>query len=337
MNVFYLILGILIFIAISFDIILATFTLNGGGVITNVFCKWTWKLFFFASKRNGYSRILDFAGPTILIGILCVWILGLWGGMLLLLLSDSSSILNGKTMVPAGMLEKLYYAGFTLSSLGIGDYTASNNLWRIVTSISSFTGLAFITAAITYIVSVLTAVNLQNKLSLYIFSMGKTPQEVLLNSWNGKDFSSLLGNSSNLCEMLMKHTLDHHAYPLVHYFHKSQSNLAVKKCIVLLDETIQFLEYRLASTIQHDSLQLTMLRTALDSYLEMVKVYPMVIRVEDEQAPVPDMEALIRAGVPLSTSSAMAVAEEEAKEHRKQLTALLRNAGWSWKDVYGKS
>lgn len=81
---------------------------------------------------------------------------------------------------------------------------ASNNVWRVITSITAFSGLAFITASLTYFVQVLSAVGLQSKLSLYINSMGRSPQQILANSWDEKGFSSFFDNVSDICQMLMQ-------------------------------------------------------------------------------------------------------------------------------------
>ncbi|MDX5438034.1 MAG: potassium channel family protein, partial [Pontibacter sp.] len=237
MNYLYLLLGILLFILTVSDLIKTTFSSNGGGKITNAVSKGVWKLFFTASGKDGRSKLFSYAGPAVLIFILLVWIIGLWSGLFLMLLSDKDSVVNSSTLTATSPLEKLYYAGFTLSTLGIGDYKATTDAWRILTSLAAYSGLAFITASITYFVPVLSAVGLQSTVSLYISGMGKTPQQILLNSWNGKDFSSFFDTVSDLCQMIMQHTMNHNSYPVIHFFHNNQPKLAITPAIVLLDET----------------------------------------------------------------------------------------------------
>lgn len=334
MNYLYLILGILLFVLTVMDLIKTTFSSNGGGKLTSAVSKGVWKLFFTASGKNGRSKLLSYAGPAVLISVLLVWIVGLWSGLFLMLLTDKDSIVNSSTLATASPLEKLYYAGFTLSTLGVGDYIATTNAWRIVTSLAAFSGLAFITASITYFVPVLSAVGLQSKLSLYISGMGKTPQQILINSWNGKDFSSFFDNVSDLCQMLMQHTMNHHSYPVIHYFHNNQVKLAIAPAIVLLDEAYHLLKLAGAN----DELKMEMLQTTLKAYKETMKESFLKNAKAHREAPTPDISQLHQAGIPVKeTEQVKQVFEQELNEHRQLLTALLEKDGWTWKEVYNPS
>ncbi|MER2999209.1 potassium channel family protein [Pontibacter populi] len=334
MNTLYLILGLLLFIVTVMDLIKTTFSSNGGGMITNTVSKAVWKIFFALAGKDGKSSALSYTGPAVLISILLVWIIGLWGALFLLLLSDKDSIVNSSTLVIASPLEKLYYAGFTLSTLGVGDYIATTNAWRIITSLAAFSGLAFITASITYFVPVLSAVGLQSKLSLYISSMGKTPQLILVNSWDGKDFSSFFDTTSDLCQMLMQHTMNHHSYPVIHYFHNNQVKLAIAPAIVLLDEAYHLLELAGAK----DELKMEMLQITLKTYKETMKESFLKNTKAHREAPTPDLAQLHKAGIPVKdTDQVKQVFEQELHEHRQLLTSLLEKDGWSWKEVYDPS
>ncbi|WP_317175460.1 potassium channel family protein [Pontibacter cellulosilyticus] len=263
---------------------------------------------------------------------------GLWAGLFLVLLSDAESIIKSSDQSVASPLEKLYYAGFTLSTLGVGDYVASSNVWRIATSIGAFSGLVFITASITYFVPVLSAVGLQSKLSLYISGMGKTPQQILTKGWDGRNFSSFFDTTSDLCQMLMQHTLNHHSYPVIHYFHNSQPKLAIARAFVLLDETQTILRRGLKEEIDLDELKLDMLQTALDAYLDMVKGSYLKNPSPNETAPVPDLENLEAKGISLKNSKELReIFTQQLHERRKLLTALLEMDGWTWQDVYPRA
>ncbi|WP_114780602.1 potassium channel family protein [Botryobacter ruber] len=331
MNYLYFISGIVLFLVTVSDLIKTTFSSNGGGRITKVVSKGVWKLFFVVSGKNGKSALLSYAGPAVLISILLVWVIGLWSGLFLLLLSDTDSVVNSSTLAVTTPLEKLYYAGFTLSTLGVGDYIATTDAWRIVTSLAAFSGLAFITASITYFVPVLSAVGLQSKLSLYISGMGRTPQQLLLNSWNGKDFSSFFDNVPDLCQMLIQHTLNHHAYPVIHYFHNNQVKLTVAPAIVLLDEAYHLLRF----AAEQDKLKMEMLQTTLDTFLETMQESFLQDATAHADAPAPDLGELDRQGLfRESTENVKQVFAQELKERRKLLTALLEKDGWTWAQVY---
>ncbi|WP_237144703.1 ion channel [Pontibacter pamirensis] len=335
MNVFYFALGALVFAITALDIIKTTLSSNGGGMVTILVSRAVYKLFFLAAGKRGKSKLLSYAGPAVLVSVLLVWIVGFWSGLFLALLSDPGSVVHSITKTDASAVEKLYYAGFTLSTLGVGDYVASNDFWRIVTDMAAYSGLVFITTSITYFLPVLSAVSLQSTLSLYISGMGKNPQQVLTKSWNGKDFASFFDNTSDLCQMLIKHTMNHQSYPVIHYFHNSQSKLSVAPAIVLLDETYQLLRNALQQDVAVDEVKVSMLQTALDSYLEVVRENFLKNASPNEQAPAPDLRQLEEKGVPLKGEEAVKqYFEQDLRERRKLLTALLEMDGWSWKEVY---
>lgn len=335
MSIVFIVLGVLLFTVTAMDIIQTTFTTNGGGRITGFVSGNVWRVFFLAARRNGRATVLEYAGPTILILILVVWIAGMWSSLLLVLLSDYDSVRDSSTHAPADWVEKLYFAGFTLSTLGTGDYVPASDTWRIVTSLSAFAGIAFITTSITYFVPVLTAVNQQSKISLYISSMGKTPQSILCNSWNGKDFSSFFDNASNLADMIMQHTLNHRSYPVIHYYHNSREDKSIKRAMVMLDEVLLILTHGVSDDSCKDKLKLRMLRTTLDSYIDIVKGASSKTSPGNGSAPVPDLCELKDEGIPLHNDGTGYVTDKEVEEHREELTALLESDGWTWKDVYG--
>ncbi|MBU1821618.1 MAG: potassium channel family protein, partial [Bacteroidetes bacterium] len=236
---------------------------------------------------------------------------------------------------PADVLEKIYYAAFTLSTLGVGDFTATTDHWRILTGIGAFSGLIFFTASITYFVPVLSAVGHQTKFCLYLHSMGKSPQQLLVNSWNGTDFSLFFEKATDLCQMLIQHSLNHHAYPVIHYFHNTSPSLSVAPSVVMLNETVQLLRTVVAEKAANDPLALTMLQSTLDQYLRVVKDDYMEIDAHEDEMPRPNLDALIQAGIPLREGTFTdAHVLKPFLQRRKLLTNLLVKDGWTWQDVY---
>jgi hypothetical protein len=55
------------------------------------------------------------------------------------------------------VVNKIFYTGYTLSTLGLGDMEPEGNFWDILTAILSFTGLILISIAITYLIPVVSA------------------------------------------------------------------------------------------------------------------------------------------------------------------------------------
>ncbi|WP_417786847.1 potassium channel family protein [Stutzerimonas xanthomarina] len=323
-------MGILLFLITATDITKTTLSTRGGGTITNTVSKSVWRFFFALAGRRGEAKLLEYAGQCVLLLVLLTWIACLWVSLFLMLASDPGSVVNDTTKLAADRWETFYYAGFTLSTLGVGDYAASSDGWRVLTSAAAFCGLTLITAAITYIVPVLSAVSLQNQLSLLISSMGRTPQEILVNSWNGSDFSRFYDNASEIRQMLVEHTLNHHAYPVIRCFHNNQAEKNVIPAVASLNEVLLLLE-GVAEQVPQDTLKHTMLVSALNHHLEMQRSRYLDQVDRPVQLPIIDVSSLREAGIPLKPGVDESL---NTPERRRLLGALLEADGWGWHHVY---
>lgn len=327
----FLILGVMLFLATALDVTKTTLSTRGGGMLTDCTSRVVWRCFFLAAGRRGGAKLLEYAGQCVLVSVLLLWIGCLWLSLFLMFASHPGSVENGTTKVAADLWETFYYAGFTLSTLGVGDYSATGDGWRVLTSAAAFCGLTLITAAITYIVPVLSAVSLQNQLSLLISSMGRTPQQILANSWNGSDFSSFYDSASDIRQLLVEHTLNHHAYPVIRCFHNSQAEKNIIPAIVNLAEVLRLLDC-VPSEVSQDGLKRRMLGEALDRHLEMQRSnYLGEIAAGTDPVPL-DTAPLTDVGVPLDR---VAERQSRAGQRHAVLQALLEADGWQWQHVYG--
>ena len=327
----FLFLGIALFLITAADITKTTLSTRGGGTITNGVSRLVWRGFFIAAGRRGTSKPLEYAGQCVLMLVLLTWIVCLWLSLFLMLASDPGAVVDGTTKLAADSWEVLYFAGFTLSTLGVGDYVASGDGWRVLTSAAAFCGLTFITAAITYIVPVLSAVSLQNQLSLLITSMGRTPQEILVNSWNGSDFSRFYDNASDIRQMLVEHTLNHHAYPVIRCFHNRHASKNIIPAVVMLDEVLRLLD-QVAEDVPQDGLKRKMLGSALDRYLYLQRTHYLNGASSDVARPDIDVSPLKVVHIPLKARTGEDGTEQQ---RRALLTTLLEADGWRWEHIYG--
>lgn len=334
MNYLYLLAGAAIFLLIVADIIKTTLSAQGGGAGTQLIARTVWRGFFAAAGRRGHHRLLDYAGLTILLTVLLFWVAGMWGGLLLVLLADAGSVVSSSTRAPASVVQKLYFAGYTLSTLGLGDYVPASNAWRLVTNIGSLAGLIFITTSITYFVPVLSAVNLQRQLSLYLNSMGETPMAVISNSWDGTTLRSFFDSVPTLCQLLIKHTLNHYNYPVIHYFHSSQQRRAITLTVAKLDETHLLLTEALAPGQGQDQLKLRMLRAALNEYYAVVPASRATESAPGLMPPLPATASLAANGLTLLPSAEIEQRFAAHRAHRARVQQLLHNDGWGWAQVY---
>jgi hypothetical protein len=317
------------------DLVTTTLSFQGGGRITNFISEKLWRLCLMMAKRNGRAPILEKVGHTLLIVIILTWVAGMWIGAFLLLQSDPASVLDSNTDAITTAWEKLYFAGYTLSTMGNGDYKPGSYVWDIVTNLLAFSGLAFITISITYIMPVLSAVILQVKLSVFINSMGDTPQQILINGWNGKNFDRLLKNDATMAELLIQHSENHKAYPIIHYFHNSDLKKAIILNIAMLDEAINMLTHVVEKSTRPDQKDISLLRGSLDFYLEVLKQDQ---HIETNAMPSPpNWSVLEQESIPLDTDCLHDFDSNEKLNSRRRIFAhLLKEDGWDWAAVYAR-
>ncbi len=263
--------GTIIYLLVLLDIIKTTVSVQGGGWLTNVISNNLWKVSLKFSGSNPKSKLLDRTGYLLLILMVALWILLLWVSLLILLLSDPNSIIKSTVSIPADNWEKFYYAGFVLSTVGVGDFTASNNLWRIISDIYSFTGLVFVTMSITYFLSVLNAVINQRRLALCLNSLGANPYDIVEKGWNGKNFNRLVNQASQFSNDIFKHSQNHLAYPVIHYFHSTEKETSIVIQIYKLYEALLILRYGVKENLQPHPQELESLFNAFENYVQIVK------------------------------------------------------------------
>ncbi|WP_299986690.1 potassium channel family protein [uncultured Pontibacter sp.] len=335
MQLLYAIAGITLIFFVLSDLITTTLSFQGGGRMTNFLSEKTWRLCLKMAGNDGKKKMLERVGQMLLVFIILTWVAGMWFGSFLLLLSDPGSVLDSNTEEITTAWEKLYFAGYTLSTMGNGDYKPGSYVWDIVANLLAFSGLAFITISITYIMPVLSAVILQVKLSVFLSSLGNSPQQMLLNCWNGKNFDRLLQHDADLADMIIQHSQNHKAYPIIHYFHSIEQRQAVILNLSIFDETINFLKYGVQEEARPSDADLLTVRGAQDFYLQVLNRHHKNEEQKPYTFPVMNWDALIEAGIPLRMDRLREFQSPEIfKERRETLTYLLYQDGWSWKDIY---
>ena len=322
--------GTIIYLGIVVDILKTTLSMQGGGWLTTRFSNLFWSILLKISGKDGKSKLLAYAGFLLLISIIIIWVSLLTLSFFLLLQSDLDSIVNS-AKIPASALEKLYYAGFVLSTLGIGDFMASNNFWRIITDFYSFTGLILITMSVTYFIPVLTAVIKQRKLGINLSSLGKSPQEIILNAWTGINYDFFKLKLLTLSDALLEHNQNHRAYPVIHYFHNNDQEHAVILQIARLNEAIYIIEHCLYPDYSMPKQEISSIKCALDNYIKVIKDVSN-INIKNSPPSVPDLNLLKEKNMLRSNFNGIEFSEN-IQQKRLVFLTLIEQDGWQWKNV----
>src|SRR5690606_513616 len=157
-------------------------------------------------KYSGFLHLLSTA---------LFWLLLLFLGSFLIYASSPEMVVNSDSRVPATMLERLYYTGFVISTLGIGDFIPGKDLSRIFTTILSFSGFILLTTALTYLISVVNTVLQKKQLAIYISTLGSDINEIYESVITPEGVNLLVKNSNSIREMIIKNSSNYIFFPIV--------------------------------------------------------------------------------------------------------------------------
>jgi len=197
--------------------------------------KWIWGIFRQVSHLPPFKskRVLSHCGASLIIIVVVFWVCSLTLGFALLILPAlGQGIQASQGETPTDFATAFYYSGFALTTLGVGDLVPKTALWRVLTILEAAMGFSVITATITYLLSVYSALNRRNTfaLSLYHRSSNTANTADLLVRFKGFGrFEMATQEISSITRDLLFLLESHHAYPVLHYFRFQQPQYSLAR------------------------------------------------------------------------------------------------------------
>ncbi|WP_432494695.1 ion channel [Kineococcus auxinigenes] len=325
-----IITGTVLVVLVLVDALVTTLSVStGAGPLTRRVTGALWRAVLWRHPRGREGTPLRFSGVLMLTVTASTWVLLLWAGWSLLFLG-SGAVVNSTTGRAAGMLDTVYFAGFSTATLGVGDYTANQPGWRLLAAVAGFTGFLLITLAVTYLLSVVQAVVAARALAVHVFALGAHPQEVVARGWSGGRFSSaftqhLVNLSSEVAQVAEQHL----AYPVLHYCHTGRAGAAASLAVATLDEAALILSAAVAADARPDDSTVAPVREAVSGYARTVAATSALVPTPDAP-PAPALTALAEAGVPLTDGGTFERAVRAQGDRRAGLRRVVENSGWTW-------
>lgn len=321
--------GALVVGAVFVDAFATTLTVSSGaGPLTSRVLGWLWRAMLHLHRQDTKSSPMTAAGVVLLILTVFTWVVLLWAGCAMVF-AGSGAIVDATTKLPAGTLDVIYYSGFTVFTLGTGDFVAATPTWRVVTAAASFSGLFLITLSITYLISVVSAVVQRRSLATQIHGLGRSSAEIVRRGWNGDGFSEMFQQQLiSLLPLVVLSAEQHLAYPVLHYFHSREPDLAAPRAIAHLDEALTLLTKGVSEECRPDPSVLEPLQYGIDRYLSTATHTSWSPDVG--APPAPRLAVLAEAGIPHRPAAAYAQALEAERDRRAALHQLVGSDGWSW-------
>lgn len=315
---FYLIVGIFLLLLVMYDFFYTTLSGTGAGFITHFFAAVTHK--FNQLLGNVFGRIMfNYSGLLVNLTVLAVWVFMAWAGLYFIYSSDPDAIVTNDGRV-ANNWERLYHTGYTLSTLGIGDFKPNTPLFQILTSFFSFFGFIFFTSAMTYLISVANALVNKRTLTRAIQNLGKSP-EGIAQTFLELDTSYSYQQILALQEMVDKLYVNHQAYPVLHYFNHPSTEVALSVNLSRLDEAVTVL--LTAGKAEKLHKEVGLLYNSLTNFFNLVNESYTRTHPKNE-GPAPSLA--------LSYEKEQ-VGNQGVEHRRKVLKGYLKSENFTWEDV----
>lgn len=289
------IFSFLLLSTVGYDFFFTVISINGAGSVSVRLSGWISRIFLTLSNSQKEREVLKYCGVFIILSLIIWWIGGLWLGFYILLLAGDQSVVSSSTEIATDAFDKFYYSGYVLSTMGNGDFKPGTSLWQIVIGAFSFSGFIFITTAMTYLISVSSAVIDKRSLGLYISDMMALDKEE-------DKINCIYENANDLRTMINRHNQNHLAYPIVHYFFSMDKKTSFSIGLWNLNALLISIQNKSA----YESYKIKPLIHAVDSYLNTIS-----------EVSIPEVQR-----------SKESEGVELGKLRKEQLFNLLKSDGW---------
>ena len=330
-------IGLAIIALTVIDVLSTTLTISGGGgpVTTKVGnYLWSWVLRRHQAStcdREVAHRRLTKWGYVVALTPIVIWLFLLWMGWALIFSATPNAIVEAEKMTPADSWARVYFTGYTLFTLGLGDYKPHGPFWQLATAIASLNGFFLVTFSISYLIPVVSAATQGQQLATYISTLGKRSEDILLQAWNGENFGMLDQHLVALTPMVTLHAQLYPAYPVLRYFHSATRSRADAPSLAALDEALTLLEFGVKPDYRPDAVAIYSIRQALSELIDTLNIT--FIKPAKQAPPLPDLDCLRALGIPTVSDQAFQLAVQSLSYRRRLLRASVEHDGWCWEDV----
>ncbi|MFC7203184.1 ion channel [Haloferax namakaokahaiae] len=274
------------------------------------------------------KQLLSLSGPIILVTGLALWIALLWGGWTLLFASAENILRDTRNGGPISWSERFYFIGYTVFTMGNGDFTPQGARWQTATALAAGSGMLFVTLSVTYILSVLDAVTQKRSFASSVSGLGKQSSSILEQSRDAEGFHGLELPLNSITTELNTLTSNHKAYPVLHYFHSPKAKYAPAVSVVVLDELLTILRFGTSKQHRPADTIIEGTRSSVQNYLETL--HGSFVTPADCSPPSPGLQSLREAGVTTVSDEEFADSLATVEERRRQLLGLIESDCREW-------
>ena len=257
-----------------------------------------------------------------------LWIGLLWLGWMLVYAGGESSLLHASTNAPADWSGRFYFVGYMLFTVGNGDSSPNGSTWQVLAALTNMSGMLLATLAITYLLSVVSAVVQKRGFASQVAGLGHTAAEIVEGGWNGKDLRALDLPLNSLSSELAQLSERYLAYPVLQYYHAASPKKSPVVAAALLYEALTLMRFGVPAEHRPSAAVLRSARASVQSFLSTLP--SAFIHPAPKAPPEPDLAAVSKVGIPTVPPDQFGNALNGLDERRRSLLGLVRYDGWDW-------
>lgn len=283
---------------------------------------------------GGRHRVLALVGPSLLAALVLGWAGLLWLGWgLVFLAAPDLALLVADTEVSATAWERLYFTGYTMTTLGPGGIEVTGTWWQFLEVLTSLTGLILTTLGITFVLSVVNGVVDKRRLAADLSTLGQSPQQLLRQVFDGTSWQRVEPILGDLTTDVHDIAQQHLAYPVLHYFHSTERVAALAPSLAVVDEALTML---IAGKDGDGIDGLVLQRFRAGSRMLLDTLRSAFIEADEQPPRMPSRDVLTGLATSVADQSTWEDRLDSFAERRATLEAFVRSDGWDWDtDVYG--
>ncbi|WP_375263455.1 ion channel [Palleronia sp.] len=309
-----------------YDMFNTTISLGGGGPLSAKMILGLWQ-----RLPWGPGPLRGSAGGILSLCTIVMWVVLLWAGWTLVFLPVADAVVRTSDGEPADLIARIYFTGFTLFTLGLGDYRPDGAVWQILTALCVGTGFLSVTMSATYLVPMLSAAAQKRAIASVIASLGDTPEEIVINGWRDGNLLSLGTRLASLSSQIAGTAASHLSYPILHTFNTPEEGRAMPVQIAKLNEALLLVEHGVTPDSRPAALDVFSARRALTDFFEHAGQSGS--NAADDVPPTPDLARVAEAGIPTVSPENFESAISQQREVRSRAYGMLQNSGWSLPDA----
>ena len=201
---------------------------------------WLARSIAFRFPRPRRHLILNAIGPLLLPTLVATFVLFLIMGYALIYWPRMPADFNvdEKARTPS-WIEAIYFSGITLTTLGYGDIAPRATAMRLAALSEASAGFAFISLAVTYLLTVTNALERKRTVALSFYhqaEQGADAAGFLTHHFRRGEFQGLESVFSAAARDLQSLLESHVEHPVIHYFHPVEVHKSLPRMLFLVLE-----------------------------------------------------------------------------------------------------